>query len=153
MKGKKVDIDFLSQYISKCISKNIISSEDIGKTAKNEIDFIDEKIKEVENLKILRSKLLDVVATFNKSIKNSRNEIKLLSFYKISNKKLSTVICNSIKKCTLNINNLSIDDYSEFDIMFCIKQLLEYKIIYRIEDNLLKGDMFDEYCEFSLKGV
>ena len=67
MKGKKVDNEFLSKFINECLNENINSSNDIVNLAKDKILSIDNKIKEVENLKLLRSKLLDVIYTFDKS--------------------------------------------------------------------------------------
>jgi hypothetical protein len=75
MKGKKVDTEFLSYFISECIKKNKVITEDIIQEAKEEITNIDSKIKEVEKLKILRSKLIDVIHTFEKPAKSNKNEI------------------------------------------------------------------------------
>lgn len=153
MKGKKIDTNFISQFISECVTKNIISSEEMVEVAKKKISSIDDKIKEVERLKIVRSKLLDVIFTFDKPVKNIKEDNKLLSFYKIQNQIIAKVICATIKEQTININNLSYEKFPRSDIIFCVKQLLENKVISRNENLLSKGDMFNDYCKFISKEV
>ncbi len=65
MKGKKIDLDFVSEFINRSIANNCKSPKEIINEAQNQIQEIDNKIIEVERLKILRSKLIDVVSSLS----------------------------------------------------------------------------------------
>jgi hypothetical protein len=148
MRGKKIDVDFLSHFISKCAGQNKSSQEEIVKIAKEEINDIDLKIKEVEKLKVIRSKLLDVVSAFDKTIISNKNDAKALSFFKIQNPKICKFICDNVISQTTSIVSLKNEEFSSSDIIFCIKQLLEHKVISRVGEYIIKGDSFDEYSKF-----
>lgn len=153
MKGKKIDNEFLSEFISNCIKKGLFSSEEIVGLAQSKITDIDLKIREVESLKLLRSKLLDVITAFKKTNKDKKDDNELLSFYKIQNAQISKLICDNVKN-KLNIINMIYDtkQFSTTDIIFCIKQLLENKIILKTEGNyFIEGEMFEQYYSFLLK--
>lgn len=159
MRGKKIDSEFLSEFITNCVQQSKNSPEDIVKEAKSRIIEIDNKIREVEKLKIIRSKLLDVISTFNFSEENNnrQDEKRVLSLFKIQNPHICKYICSLIKNnnsggnSAIDIRSISHDKYSNQDIIFCIKQLLEYKIVYRVNDHLLRGEMFEEYLKLVLK--
>lgn len=153
MKGKKIDRSFLSEFISDCVKNGITSSEDILILAKNKVNHIDCQIKEVEKMKVMRSKLLDVISTFDKSTKSSKNEIKLLSFYKIQNQNIGEFISKFIMNSNeININSILHENYSKSDLFFCIKQLIEAKVLIKNGDKLSKGCMYDDYNKFVLRG-
>lgn len=146
MRGKKRDSDFIGKFIIGCVEKNKNTSNDIIDCAQKEIFNIDEKIKEVEKLKITRSKLLDVVETFkNSELKdNSLQKFDLL-FYSLSHKE----ICHYIVKKSLK--NVSIDNlikYPKFDTFFCIKQLLEINVLEKNGNNLIPGKLLNNYLNF-----
>ena len=145
MKGKKVDAVFLSQFIEDCLTNNIVSNEEILKSAQDQILEIDNKIKEVENLKKKRSKLLDVILTFNSNKKDRKEDIRILQFYKIKNHDISFLICNQIKNGEISINDLNSGNYCASDFNFCIKQLIEHKVLNLSKDILLKGSMYNLY--------
>jgi|SRR5579859_557026 len=145
MKGKKRDIEFLSQFISRCISQNINNPDDIANIAKHQIEEIDNKIKEVEQLKQLRPKLLDVIYAFNKKNKDKIKDAKILFLHNITNLGLTKIIIKSIKERPLAMNEPIISNN-----MFCIKQLIDQKIIYKCGDFLVQGANFKEYYEFIL---
>ena len=148
MKGKRLDQEFIGQYISDCISKNIISSDDMVSHAKQRINEIDGKIKEVEFLKQERSKLLDVIQSFQRTEKtNNSKEIKILSLYKIASPNLCRLICENIDR--LEIKELH--GYSRLDVLSCIKQLIEHKVLSKSGSKLTRGELFSEYCSFVLK--
>lgn len=152
MRGKKTDTEFLSSFITQCVMQNKNSSEQIIEEAKSQISDIDQKIQEVEKLKIVRSKLLGVIDSFEKPNKNDKhNEVKILSFFKIQNPTICKYICNSLKNSNIKINGLQDPKYNQADIMFSVKQLIEHKVIYKTGDVLLRGDMFQEYMKFVLQ--
>lgn len=149
MKGKKTDTEFLSNFITECVSNNLISTDQILEAAKNKIIEIDAKIKDVEDLKKIRSKLLDVVFTFEKPTKSQKIEdIKILSFLKIQHQHICKHICDMIKKSTSTLENLDDGVYQISDVIFCVKQLLEQKILSKTGTLILRGDLFDEYVKF-----
>ena len=152
MRGRKVDTDFLSQFISECVNRDKISTVDILLEAKNQISSIDEKIKEVDKLRIKRGKLLDVVMTFEKPDKtNIINESKTLLFFKIQNTHICKFICDNMKNSATTLESLYCSKYSVQDIIFCVKQLLEYKVISSAGNYLLRGELFYEYLKFVLQ--
>lgn len=152
MRGRKIDTEFLTKFITSCVEVGKFSSEDILKEAKNKIEQIDQKIIEVENLRILRSKLLDVVLTFDKAAKEIKpEEAKILTFFKIQDQHICKFICDKIKCSTINIDCLKDGPYDTKDILFCIKQLIEHKIISKVGDILLRGELYDEYVKFVLR--
>lgn len=60
MRGKKIDKKFISSFIEKSLSKEGTFFTDIVNMVHKELDEIDKKIIEAEELKKRRSKLLDV---------------------------------------------------------------------------------------------
>jgi|ERR1035437_3195112 hypothetical protein len=148
MRGRKVDSEFLSNFISECISCDKNSTEEILLEAKLRLSKIDSKIKEVELLKTIRPKLLDVISTFDNSIKSKKDEINALSFFDIKNVGICKAICLLIDNGPTDIN--SIKHYKP-DLMFAIKQLIGYNIISRVKNNITKGKEYNSYIEFNKK--
>jgi len=147
MRGKKADPEFVSSFISRCVGCGVLTPEEIVKEAKAELQKIDDQIRAVETLKTLRPKLLDVIATFDKS-ETKTEDAKLLSFFNIQYPKTCKLICQH-----LGINYVSEElihaDSSE--LKFCHKQLMEYKVITKSSGELVKGEKFDEYMKFVLE--
>jgi len=152
MRGRKIDSEFLSQFITECISNNKTSTDQIIDCARTQIESIDQKIKEVERLRLKRSKLLDVILTFEKSDNTRKsNESKVLSFFKIQNPHICKFICDNMKESAIKLESLYNRGYSIQDIVFCIKQLIEHKVISKAGDYLLRGELFQEYLKFVLQ--
>lgn len=145
MKGKKTDSEFVSNFISDCINNNIVTANEILNLAKLQMSEIDKKIIEVENLKKLRSKLLDVVLKFENNKNDNSANSKLLPLFSIKNKNISYYVCNTVKEKPIIINCLYDKGFVNTEINFCIKQLLELKIIDKVGDYILPGLMFDNY--------
>lgn len=150
MRGKKSDPEFLSTFIVKCIGLNKTSQEEIVQTAQQEINIINEKIIEVEKMKILRSKLLDVIGVFEKDNTSHKEEAKILSFFRMQHPKICKYICDLLRKNTIKVDCLYITEFSKSDLIFCIKQLQEHKVIAKTGEYLVRGDKFDDYIKFIL---
>lgn len=151
MRGKKTDSEFLSNFISECVQSGMETPAAIAARAQSMIDEIDEEIKKIEAKKLLRSKLLDVVFAFDKPVKEIKSQdIRALSFFKIRQPNVCKYICDHLKSGPSTIVNFG-TKYSKEDLMFCLKQLLENKVISRSQDVFLKGDMFEEYLKFVLR--
>lgn len=152
MRGKKTDPQFLSEFIERCVVSGFESSESIVGYARTLIAGIDEEIQEVERKKVIRSKLLDVVSAFEKGDKSPKTEeIKLLSFFKIQNQQICKFICDHLKNGASTVEELSGLEFAAPDVLFCLKQLLEHKVISKSGNHLLRGEMFDEYLKFVLR--
>jgi len=152
MKGKKIDTQFVSAFISDCIGMRILSQDQILEQAKAEIQCIDEEIRRMEAQKKHRAKLLDVVATLEKPVKTDKtNEIKILSFFKIQNPHICKHICEKVKTRLVKIDDLKTKLFVLEDIVFCVKQLIEHRVLCKIDDIVAPGDMFDDYIKFVLK--
>lgn len=150
MKGKKVDSEFVTEYIQKCVTQGILTPEEIIKEAQQDINHIDDLIKQAEKLKLERSKLLDVVNTFGKDKVDKSNEIRALSFFKLQHPEICQYICSSLKENPCSVEDFSAK-YPAMDVVFCIKQLIEAKVISKSGAFILRGDLFSEYSKFVLK--
>lgn len=152
MKGKKIDPLFVAEYIEQCIGQKCLSPEEIIRCAEKEIVQIDEEIRAVERRKIRRSKLLDVVATFRKPEKLSKSgEVKLIFFHQIQHPEICQKICGMLKVQPVEKKQLLSIPTPPDDLNFCLKQLLEHKVISKIGDTFLRGQSFDEYVKFVLQ--
>jgi len=152
MKGKKLDAEFVSNYISKCINNGYDSDELILQQAQANIAAIDEEIKRIEGLKVERSKLLDVVESFNKKPVSNAKEKKVLTFLTLKHPEINKFICHAIELNSINIRDITYNSkYSSSDIIFCIKQLINHGIIYKPQDHLLRGENYDLYMEQIVK--
>lgn len=153
MKGKKIDSEFVTSFIENCVNNNILSTEQILQSAKSQINDIDAKIKEVESLKKTRSKLLDVVLTFEqKELAHPKlQDIKILKLFNVKDKNISKIICDKLKLGPFEISTLTSISYPVNDVNFCIKQLLEYKIISKLGKHILCGSMYEDYVSNVLR--
>jgi len=147
MRGKKIDTEFLTNFISQCIEKSFITPDQMIVVAQNEINEIEKIIKQAEDLKIRRGKLLDVVCHFKKPIKNNKEEIKILSLFQISYPHICKFICDQLKEKPKTKDQLTSADFSEYDINFCIKQLSEHKVINKSGHLYLRGEMYNDYVK------
>lgn len=150
MRGKKIDTDFITNFILECASNNTFSSEEIISSAKNKINEIDVKIKEVESLKVLRSKLLDVIISFEKTEKKISEDKERLQFYQIENQQICKFICDQIND-GMKFSNIKYGPYKEFDVLFYIKKLCEFNILLRSNNLLLPGKDFNNYMKYVMK--
>lgn len=147
MRGKKSDPGFVSFFIQESIKDGAQTPEDIVQRAKKIIGKIDDDIKAVELAKVTRSKLLDVISTFEKSNKDHSEESRLLDFFKLSDPKTCKFICDMVKVKPLDKSESNLDP----DARFAIKQLLDCKILSRTGDHIARGERFDEYVAFVLR--
>lgn len=155
MRGKKIDSEFVSNFICECVSAGNNTPDAILARAEKIVSQIDEEIKEIEKKKIYRSKLLDVIATFDRSEKLQKTEdVRILSYFNIQNTQISHHICSLLKKGPCTLDDLG-GQYLMADTIFCIKQLLEQKIISKTGKYMLRGDHFDDYlkCVFKEENV
>lgn len=153
MRGKKTDPIFISEFITEAVKRGIETPDEIVKDAKNKIEQIDQEIKAIEGKKILRSKLLDVVLAFENPSSNKSEDAKLLPFFKIQYPQTCKNICELLKYETksLPVRSLASVGFDAAEHNYCIKQMLEAKIIARVGDGLIKGECFDEYVKFVLR--
>ncbi len=73
-KGKKINQEFVNEFITKSISDGICSSEEIISQAKKKILEIDKKLVNINALKEKRSNLLDVVISFEVKKEDRSNQ-------------------------------------------------------------------------------
>lgn len=152
-KGKKKDLDYLNNFISDCIINNIISLDEMISSAKQQISEINQKIIEVENLKKTRCKLLTVISVLDKNKLINQDFDKILPLFNISNHYLCQKILNNVKQNVINIASLSIDNIDKQDIISCIKELSEGKVIDINEQHIYAGENFDNFLKFVLREV
>lgn len=147
MRGKKTDPVFISQFIQESVQDGVTTTEEIIKRAKSRIEQIDAEIKSIEGMKIIRSKLLDVISSFEKATKDKTEEAKLLSFFNLQYPEKCKEICDMLKNSDESLS-LKVENATT---VFCFKQLLEHKILSRKDYKLVRGERFDEYMNFVLR--
>lgn len=148
MRGKKSDPEFICNFISECVSSNILTTEGILQEASLQLNLIDNQIKEVEKLKIRRSKLLDVISSMGETIKNNDLELQKMAFLQIQNQKISEFICDKIKQSSSSeiiFEDLDNQGFEKTDLIFCIKQMMDNDIIQKNENIFKRGKSFDNY--------
>ncbi len=154
MRGKKSDQTFVAEFISECVQHGIETPDEIIRDAKKKIEQIDQEIRAIEAKKILRSKLLDVILTFEKQIKTTSEDASLLPFFKLEYPLMCKFICDIVKKKPIEIGEkMQALGSGENDptMRFSIKQLLECKVLSRAGQQVSRGERFDEYMTFVLR--
>lgn len=148
MRGKKSDPEFITHFIQESVQEGLETPDQIVQRAKKMIECIDEEIRAIETKKIKRSKLLDVVLSFEKITKDKSKEAKLLPFYKLEYPDVCKTLCKIVR-----IKPLTIDQKMDPNQRFSIKQLIECKVLSRdvVKDELVQGEHFDEYLKFILR--
>lgn len=144
MKGKKIDTEFLSEFIQECVQLGLESPEDFANRAKILVAVIDDEIRNVERKKATRSKLLGVIASFETPVKPDKTEeSKSLPFFNISYPEIAREICKEL----LYIGPAKASP-TKPEIIFCFKQLVEYHVIDKSGDHFVRGKTFDDYIKF-----
>lgn len=152
MRGKKVDTDFLSSFIMECVKLRKQSPDDFVSEARGRINNIDAKIKEVEQLKATRTKLLDVIEHFSAPAPvDKSDETKDLIWYSIPNQVVCKFITDAVKSGPIKVTSLSNKNHAEQELNFCIKNLLNHKIVSRAGDHLLRGAKYQNYVNAIFK--
>lgn len=147
MRGKKSDPEFVSRFIQESVKVGAETPQAIAKRAREQIEQIDVEIRAVEAKKTVRSKLLDVVSSFETPDKDKTKEAALLSFFEISNQEKCKSICDMLKIA----NILPVHSEIGAEHNFCTKQLIGANIVNRIGDVLVRGERFDEYMKFVMR--
>jgi hypothetical protein len=153
MRGKKSDPEFVSRFIQDAVRDGVETSSAIVDRAKKMMEQIDEEIRIIENKKVVRSKLLDVIASFEVPVKDKTEDAKLLPFFDLKYPMICKEICDELYEAkAIPILSWMVGwKYERIaELNFCIKQLIEAKIITRIGDQMLFGERFEEYFSFVL---
>lgn len=151
MRGKKSDSAFVAQFIAESVQQGMETPAQIVQRAKESISQIDEEIKAVEAKKIRRSKLLDVILTFEKMAKDKTEEARLLPFFTLEYPEKCKEICIIMKDSKSLPIDWATHGTGDATTVFCFKQMLERKIIDRKGNLLVPGERFSEYWKFVLR--
>jgi hypothetical protein len=151
MRGKKSDSAFVAQFISESVQEGIETPDQIVQRAKKQIAQIDEEIRAIEAKKIVRSKLLDVILSFEKMAKDKTEEAKLLPFFDIQYPAKCKEICIIMKDAKSLPIDWATHGTGDATTVFCFKQMIERKIIDRKGNVLVPGERFAEYWKFVLR--
>jgi hypothetical protein len=145
MKGKKANIEFVSQFMSECVKRGISTPEAIVSEAKIQLEELERKIKEAENWKIARSDILDVVESFEKGGKKIPDGAENLDLFQIEQPEICRFICGIVKMEPIMMSSLNSTHYDVQDMIFCVKQLVQFGVLNKSGDVLLRGDRFGDY--------
>jgi len=153
MKGKKTDPEFVASFIQESVLAGAQTPDEIVARAKKMIIDIDEEIKAIELNKKKRTKLLDVIASFEIVKKDRVEEAKLLPFFKLNYHSTCKSICVLIRMQGKlpNCGHGILDAEELQNFYFSVKQLCEAKIIENSEGYLTGGERFVEYMKFVLQ--
>lgn len=147
MKGKKVDNAFVSNFISESVANGKVTTNEIVARAQDQISEIDQKIIEVENLKKIRSKLLDVVITFDRNHRSGHQlDEVLIKFHRVKDKRMAQRICDNIFRYN-NVVEIK-QAFPSVEEIYCVKQLLEFNILQRAEETIKAGENFPAFKSF-----
>jgi len=156
MKGKKTDKQFIAQFIFDAVENGLVTPEEMVQSAKDKIAEIDEAIKQIEAKKVLRSKLVDIVAEFEPS-KNKEEEAKLLPFLNMPYPDICAPIYKIVKDSLGVTSDYIFSKYAKDSLQevatFCIKYLIELEIIQLRAGLLYLGKKFPEYETFLSIGI
>lgn len=147
--------DFVENFITECITKGIKAKKAICEAAKAEMDEINVKLREFNNLRIRYKNLKSVLREFNhESLKRTKNDENTV-FYETVDINDSPYYDSLIEICEFINNSNSIVTSREIMdavgsrensqiIYSCIKILAENGIISRNEDrHIIKGPNWD----------
>jgi hypothetical protein len=154
MRGKKIDTDFLSNFIQESVELGYESPKQILTRAKDIVRDIDDEIKQVELSKIKRSKLLGVIASFDEDVKPSKaTEAKVLPFYKLSCPTICKHLCSEIKELGfLDADVIATEWAVDLNIPYSVKQMIEQQILLKVGKYILMGPSFKDYATYALLG-
>lgn len=150
MRGKKTDPSFIAEFIQESVQSGIETPDQIVQRAKDMIEQIDEEIRLIEKKKVVRSKLLDVISSFEKQTKDKSQEAKLLPLFNLEYPETCKYLCEVIQKQPIPADPKLYSTVNDPKNIFAVKQLLERKIISREGNQLVRGDRFDDYMKFVL---
>jgi hypothetical protein len=156
MRGKKSDRAFVAEFIETSIQNGITTPSEMVQKAKEIIEQIEREIKAIEERKSLRSKLLDVILTFEKQTKSTSEDAKFLSFFKLEYPAMCKFICDIVRKHPIEVGEKLMplgSGENDPTMKFSIKQLLECKVLNRAGSEVGQGERFDEYMTFVLHEV
>lgn len=141
MKGKKINIDFVSSFMSECVKNGKISPEEIKKEAEKQLIEIEEKIETAEKLKSLRSNLLDVVESFSSAKKkNLPKEAEILDLFSLD----FPDVCQEIVEAVKN-EPITASQFEDENFIFSLKQLVEHRVLGKIDNLFVRGKRFDDF--------
>jgi len=154
MRGKKSDPIFVSEFIRQSVLLGYESQEDIAGRARQRIQEIEDQIRKVEELRLERSKLLDVVAALDRPKVDKSEDAKLLPFFKLEYPNKCQFVCNIVKTQPIEVGEkgqvLGCGD-PDPPMKFAIKQLIECKVLARVGNHVIRGDRFDDYMAFIVR--
>jgi cell shape-determining protein MreC len=158
MKGKKADINFVASFIIQCAKANKSTPKEICQEAQNQISLIDEKIKEINNLKLQRSRLQDVLSHFNVLKKDNSKDKQILDFHNVKYKSTAAWILHYLGNLGSQVKRMEASELSKLltencntpqeDINFTIKQLIELQVLKKINKELCADINFTSFGLF-----
>lgn len=136
MRGKSIDVDFISGFVQECVANGKQTPKEIASEARIKIDRIDDQIRQVENLKGERSRLIDVVNSFDSSEENDSAESGTFATSACLSDALTNQIYSFVKESKLiSINDLleKFGHGNKNKIFLGVKQLTEAGLVARDE--------------------
>lgn len=138
MRGKKIDNQFVIEFIKKSTLDGKVSKTEIINYAKEQLNIVENKFKEFHFLKKMKSGLEDVLETFKEEKKEDHN----IELWLVSNHQEAKEICLDI----LNRNGNVVYNSIVFN------QLINLKIIKKDKNGLIRpGKNYYKYLNNVLK--
>jgi hypothetical protein len=154
-----MDVNFVDEYVNKCLENGITKISDICDSAIKEIDDIDEQIKNLQTLRVKRDGLVGVLRNFNhESVKIKTRR----SYQPMVNEDISSLnddpecvdllvnICNKVEAFNRPISTGILIKEIGYDsnpdgVYAGLKWLFNHGIVARTEDRtLIKGPNWDD---------
>lgn len=143
MRGKAIDMDFVSAFIKECALANKTSPEEICNAANDKIEEINKQLK-------FRLKLTDVLSFFNYKKKQATIPESVLLFNNIDSalsKDIITIIKdNSLTDIAMLLANVPKEQKQS--TILTLKQLLQTNVLIKNKDGVLSyGSRFQEFIK------
>lgn len=133
MRGKSVNTEFVAEFIQECCVKNKTSPKEITSEAKLRISQIDQEIRRAEELKLTRSRLMDVVNSFgdDEEEKDKPESFVVRTEVESEQAKLILSMIAELKSITIESIVARVGESNKTRAFLAIKQLSEMGVVVR----------------------
>ena len=123
MKGKKLNLDFVNDFIIECANQNRTSPQEVCKEAQGQILALNQEIQHFKQLKHRKNLLLDVLITFDQYKSSKSIDRLMLPFFQITNKNIAYELHQQIAMQPLKLILL------KQEIMDILQQMQQLNIV------------------------
>jgi hypothetical protein len=148
MKGKKLDIDFISTFIIKCAQNNHTTPQEVCYEAKRQINCIDAQLQVLDNLHmsgtgigLKQSRILlgDVLVALKDNLDITADHI-ILPFFNLPDKDVALKICHHVLS--------GADQLPSEDLFGLLYRMQDLSIIIIKNGTIQRGPYLNQFVQF-----